>query len=189
MEKLTLRKANAIQAEIKKAIAVPMTDTFSITEYTADYTTKMVAGTQEFNTTLDRKIALNAALYNIRKSVAQANASSGISDILTDIQFIDAKMAVYSAVATKQPVKSFDEIDARISKIKNAPTESRIYGHRDTVETSIVDGATIEVAKVMVKELKRHKQDLQDKLLTLNVNTTITVSIIDMATLMEEGIL
>jgi hypothetical protein len=189
MEKLTLRKANAIQAEIKKAIAVPMTDTLSITEYTADYATKMSESTAEFNAAVDRKVALNAALFNIRKSVSQANASSGVSDILADILFIDAKMAVFSNVATKQAFKSFDEIDARIAKIKVTPTESRLYGHRDTVETSVVDGATIDLAKVMVKELKRQKQELSDKLLTLNVNTTITLSVVDMATLMEEGIL
>jgi hypothetical protein len=137
---------------------------------------------------------LNTALFNIRKSVAQANASNGISDILADVELIDAKITVYSAVATKQVAKTLDEINARIEKMKATPADasraSAIYGDRySTVETSVVEQSTIDGAKQIVKQLKREKQTLQDKLLALNVNTVINIDTIDEMVLKIEGIL
>jgi cell division protein YceG involved in septum cleavage len=100
-------------------------------------------------------------------------------------------MAVYSNIATKQVAKTLDEINARIEKMKTTPTnEGRIYGDRyNTVETSVVEQSTIDAAKAKVKELKREKQTLQDKLLTLNVTTVINISDVDVMVLKTEGIL
>jgi len=90
--------------------------------------------------------------------------------------------------------KSMSEITARIDKLKATPTDasarSAIYGDRyNNVETSVVEQTTIDAAKAKVKELKRQKQTLQDKLLTLNVTTVINVSDVDVMVLKLEGIL
>jgi hypothetical protein len=192
MEKITLRKANAVQAEIRKAIASKaVSDTATFTEYSTNIEQAFNDAGVMFGIDVTRKVALNTALFNIRKSVAQANASAGISDILADVQTIDAVMAVYSGVATKEVAKSLDEITARIQKMKVVPTnESRIYGDRyNNVETSVVSQVAIDAAKAKVKQLKREKQTLQDKLLTLNVNTTIDISDEDAMVLKTEGII
>jgi hypothetical protein len=187
---INLRKANAIQSEIRKAISSSgVGDTVAITEYTKDIAGGLEKAMADYATDVTRKVALNTALFNIRKSVAQANASNGISDILADVELVDAKITVYNAVATKAVAKSIDEITSRIEKLKAAPTESRIYGHRDTVETSVVEQSTIDGAKLIVKQLKRDKQILQDKLLTLNVNTVIDIEHVDEMVLKIEGIL
>jgi len=189
---INLRKANAIQAEIRKAISgVGSKDTISVNEFTTSIVDTLEKATEEFATSVTRKVALNTALFNIRKSIAQANATAGISDILADVELIDANMAVYSNVATKEVAKSFDELRARVEKMKAAPADARssIYGDRySNVDTSVVERGTIDAAKQIVKELKREKQTLQDKLLTLNVNTTITVSQVDEMVLKMEGI-
>jgi len=187
---INLRKANAIQSEIRKAISSSgVSDTATITEYTKDIAGGLEKAMADYATDVTRKVALNTALFNIRKSVAQANASNGISDILADVELVDAKITVYNAVVTKAVAKSVDEITSRIEKLKAAPTESRIYGHRDTVETSVVEQSTIDGAKHIVKQLKREKQTLQDKLLTLNVNTVISIDNVDEMVLKIEGIL
>ena len=194
MEAINLRKANAIQGEIRKALSSSgVKDTLSVTEFTTSISDALENAKAAFVTEVTRKIALNDVLFEIRKSVAQANAASGISDILTDIENIDATMAVYSNVATKEVAKSFDEVHARIEKMKATPADtarSSIYGDRyNSVETSVVDQGTIDTAKAMVKSLKREKQTLQDKLLTLNVNRTITISDVGVMVLKTEGIL
>jgi hypothetical protein len=192
MEIINLRKANAVQSEIRKAISSSgVSDTVSITEYTTDIAGGVEKAMDDFAIDVTRKVALNTALFNIRKSVAQANANMGISDILADVELIDATMAVYSNIATKQVAKTLDEINARIEKMKTTPTnEGRIYGDRyNTVETSVVEQSTIDAAKAKVKELKREKQTLQDKLLTLNVTTVINISDVDVMVLKTEGIL
>ena len=194
MEMINLRKANALQSEIRKVVSSSgVSDTVSITEYTTDIAGGLEKAKADFASDVTRKVALNTALFNIRKSVAQANANNGISDILADVETIDAVMAVYSNVATKAVAKSLEEITARIEKMKATPADtsrSAIYGDRyNNVDTSVVEQATIDAAKAKVKELKREKQTLQDKLLTLNVNTTIDISDTDVSILKTEGIL
>ena len=193
MEMINLRKANALQSEIRKAISSSgVKDTLSVNEYTTNLDGLLEKSMADFATDVTRKVALNTALFNIRKSVAQANSTNGVSDILTDIELIDAKMSVYSNVATKEVAKSFSEINARIEKLKTAAVDanSRIYGDRySNVETSVVEQSTIDGAKQIVKQLKREKQTLQDKLLALNVNSMIGIDSVDEMVLKMEGIL
>jgi hypothetical protein len=194
MEKINLRKANAIQSEIRKAInSSGVQETLSITEYTQNVATEFEFAKDAFAVDVTRKVALNTALFNIRKSVAQANATVGISNILADVELIDATMTVYSTVASKQVAKTIEEINARIEKIKATPADSArasIYGDRySNVETSVVEQSTIDIAKQKVKQLKREKQTLQDKLLELNVNTLIEISDVDVMVLKVEGIM
>lgn len=192
---INLRKANALQSEIRKAVSSSgVSDTVSINEYTKDVAVGLEKAKAEFVADVTRKVALNTALFNIRKSVAQANASAGINDILADVALIDANMAVYSKVTTKEVAKTLEEITARIDKMKAAPAESTarsaIYGeHYNKVDTSVVEQSTIDGAKLVVKQMKREKQMLQDKLLTLNVNTVIEISATDEQVLKTEGIM
>ena len=193
MEMINLRKANALQSEIRKAISSSgISDTATITEYTKDIAGGLEKAMADYATDVTRKVALNTALFNIRKSVAQANATNGISDILADVELIDAKITVYSAVATKAVAKSLDEITSRVEKLKvtTQDASARMYGDRFTsVETSVVEQSTIDGAKQIVKQLKREKQTLQDKLLALNVNSMIGIDNVDEMVLKIEGIL
>jgi hypothetical protein len=195
MQMINLRKANALQSEIRKAISSSgVSDTATITEYTKDIAGGLEKAMADYATDVTRKVALNTALFNIRKSVAQANANNGISDILADVELIDAKITVYNAVATKAVAKSLDEITARVVKIKATPADatgrSAIYGDlHNKVETSVVEQSTIDGAKQIVKQLKREKQTLQDKLLALNVNSMIGIDLTDEMVLKIEGIL
>ena len=190
---ITLRKANAVQSEIRKAIAAKnVSDTVSITEFTKNVDGVLSKAMTDFTTDVTRKVALNTALFNIRKNVARVNASAGVSDILADIELIDANMAVYSAVSTKDVAKTLTEITARIEKMKAATGSAtdRIYGDRyNTVETTVVEQSVIDGSKEVVKKLKREKQALQDKLLTLNVNKTIDIDHVDEMVLKLEGII
>ena len=192
---INLRKANAVQAEIRRAINTAVAnDTVSVTEFTQNIDQTIQQATAEFQKEVARKVALTNALFNIRKSVGQANATAGINDILANVQGIDAVMAVYSNVATKSAGKTLDEINARVEKLKNVTAEASarasIYGDRyNSVDTSVVTCEAIADAKVKVKYLKRQRQNLQDKLLALNVNTMVTVSGDDEEVLKAEGIL
>jgi vacuolar-type H+-ATPase subunit I/STV1 len=190
---INLRKANAIQSEIRRAIQnAEAKDTVSVTEYTTDIAGVVDKAVTDYQTDVTRKIALTTALFNIRKSVGQVNATAGINDILADVQSLDAVMAIYSGVANKQVAKSVEEITARVEKLKTAPADARssIYGERyNNVETSTVTQSAIDTAKAKVKELKRQRQAMQDKLLTLNVNTLITITGVDENVLKLEGIL
>lgn len=189
---INLRKANAIQAEIRKAIAgVKLDANVAVTEFTANISEALVDATIAYQRGVERKVALTKALYNIRNSVANVNATVGINTLLGNVEALDKEMAIHSDVASQAVAKPLAEVVARVEKMKTNPSnESRIYGDRfNTVETSVVTPSNIDAAKLRVKELKRQRQALQDKLLNLNVNTLITITSEDQTLLTEEGIL
>lgn len=190
---VNLRKANAIQAEIRKAIqAVKLDVNVAVTEYTVDIQAGVQLAQETFLNAIKRKEALNTVLFDVRAQVGKANATAGISDTLAEVQRVDALLTIIGTVANAAEAKSLSEIQARIDKMKTAPQSDRsmLYGERyNTVETSVVSSENISLAKTKMKELKREKQALQDKLLSLNVSTTITLDAGAVELLKEEGIL
>lgn len=192
---INLRKANAIQSEIRRAINetgnVP--STVSVSEYTKDVSVEVQKATVEWQLALQRKVALTNALYAIRTAVAAANANHNVNDLLTEVARTEAVMAINSQVANMEVARSLDEIQGRIQKLKEAPVDSpraALYGERyNQVATSVVTEADVANAKEAVKTLKRQRQDLQDKLLGLNVTTQINLSDETVAVLKGEGIL
>ena len=192
---VNLRKANAIQAEIRKAISnVKIEMNTSVTEFTVSIADAMEKAKADFLGAVKRKEQLNTALFDIRAAVGRANAQAGVGDLLAEVERIDGKMAIIGSVANATAAKGIDELLARVNKLKatNAGENSRLALYSDrysTVETSVVDQASIDAAKAEVKALKRAKQDLQDKLLNVNVGTNITLSADTVTVLKEEGIL
>ena len=190
---INLRKANAIQAEVRRANnAVEAKATVSVTEYTQDGAGEVNGASVVYQLGLQRKEQLTNALYNIRKSVASANATVGINIILGEVERIDQLINMLQGVASQTVAKPLEEVNARLEKMRTAPADTRsaIYGERySNVEVSVVTSEVVANAKARVKTLRRERQALQDKLLALNVNTLITVGEDDLAVLKEEGIL
>lgn len=192
---VNLRKANAIQSEITKAIAgVKVEGTLTVNEFTLDLTNAIEKSRTDFIGAITRKTALNAALYEIRKQVAVANASVGINDVLNEVNLLEAKMGILGLAANAQPAKGFDEIHGRIQKIKSTVTTDNsrlsLYGERyNNVESPVLTQAQIDAYKDEVKNLKRTRQGLQDKLLTLNVSNYINLPQDVLNILQAEGIL
>lgn len=187
---INLRKASAIQAEIKRAIsAVQLNDTVSVNEFASDAYSVVTNATLEFSAALLRKEQLTKALYNIRKSVAVANAKAGVSEILGDVELKDALIKMYEGIAsTRAKMLDQNELFKRLEKIRNTPADQLRYGLSE-VSSGVVSTDTINAAKATIKTLRKQKQNLQDELLTINVNTLIEVSELDAKVLGEEGIL
>lgn len=193
---INLRKANAIQSEIRRAIndTNSVQNTVGLTEYSKDVQADLNKATADWQKAIQRKIALTDALYAIRTAVSSANALYNVNGILTEIARIEAVMAIHSQVAILEVAKDIEEINGRIDKMKAIPTDnlrpSGLYGERyNQVSTSVVTKLDIETAKESVKLLKRNRQDLQDKLLGLNVTTQINLNDEVVAVLKDEGIL
>ena len=145
---INLRKANAVQAEIKKAISgVKVEMNVSVDEFTTDFKTVVVAAQDSLVKAIARKRELTKALF---------------------------------------------EIEARLEKAKASPQadslRASMYGI-NKVETSVVTLSLVAEAKLLAKSFKRDKQELQDRLLQLNVNTLISLSDQTVTLLQEEGIL
>jgi hypothetical protein len=190
---INLRKANAVQQEIRRAINdISFKTDVSVNEFTKDVEGVIALSSSDFASDYTRKLQLINALYEIRREVARQNVQAGIADVLASIAEVDESLRVVTEVSKKTERKSAEEISARLEKLKTNTNSERasVYGDRyNNVETSVLTDATIRMAKASVKEFKRRRQDLNDKLLQLNVNTLITLSEDTKAILKEDGIL
>lgn len=191
---MNLRKANAVQAEIRKMLnSITLTTNVTINEYVDSIETTIGNQYLELHKSMARKSALTHALFEIRKQVGIKNVSSNINSILADIEVIMAEIQMHTTIATQKPRMELKEVQARLEKIKSMPNDSRtlIYSSDRfaTVETSVLEQSIIDGAKESVKTLKRKLQGLQEELLRINVNTLIELSEEVETTLKSEGIL
>jgi hypothetical protein len=188
---ISLRKASAIQAEIRKIInAINLNVNTSVTEFTPSINYAIKEAKVEFFALVNRKEQLTETLFNIRALVGRANTQAGVNDLLTQIEHINSRIAIREILASSAVSKTIDELTARVDKSKSTNLTAETPYYRDGfIETTVLNKFDIEAANNKLKELKRTKQDLQDNLLKVNVETNITLSDQDVSTLKEEGIL
>ena len=189
---ITLRKANAVQNSINEAIrGIKITTNIELNEFQ-----NVEAELKKANDLLiandSRRQKLLLSLYNIRGLVGTANAASGIDLALAKAAFIDKRIGQLQEFADSQAITDLTVIIGKLEKIRNDKSENSrrsIYGHSDTVSTSVVGQGQIDEAKNEIKNLKKQKQKLNDEVLELNIKTNSPLSDDVVATLTAEGLL
>ena len=173
--KVSLRKANALQAAITEALAgLDLATEVAINEFEKP-TAKIAEAKERFVSQCLIRDTLLVSVYRIRREVAQANAKSGINDLLADVALVDKEIAFYSKLAKVVPAVETDVIVGKLGKIKSR-TESDYYGREDSVRTSIFTEVEVAEFKAKLAALKKQKVVLQDSLLELNVSMEIELS-------------
>lgn len=173
--KVSLRKANALQAAIVDAISsLDLSVEVSINEFERP-TEKMQEAKSKFTAHLETRKALQSAQYEIRRRVAEANAAAGINDFLADVARLEKDIAFYTRLSKLGPALENDVIVGKLGKIKGRG-EDQYYGREDVVRTTIFTEAEIEEFRSTLASLKKLKVSLQDSLLELNVSTEIDLS-------------
>lgn len=175
--KITLRKASVLQKSLQDLTrSIALKTTVSISEF-AKPSEVISRGQQEFEAQFDRKRRAVAATYAIRAAVAEANASSGINQLLTQVAETQAMIGVLE-VFQNQSVETMlpaEEIAGRLEKIRQRPADGRhaLYGTSDTVDTSVLGQDRLASIKRELQDLRKKKQNLQDRILELNVRTEV----------------
>jgi hypothetical protein len=172
---ITLRKANAVQAQIVdalKQIEVKLNveiNEFQNPEWEIDTANKTLLENDR------RRSLLLAAQYNIRGLVGVANAQSGIDSLLTRAAFTDKRISQLELLVKADTVTDMAVIAGKLEKIKNSKEDSRtrMFGYGDTVTTSILNKSNIEQFKnEILEEGKRiyviRPQEIQNQLFDIN---------------------
>jgi hypothetical protein len=170
--KLTLRKANAIQAAINEMIkGLDLSTSVTLNEF-EDVQEQIDAVRNRFWTHSATRNKLTMALYEIRAKVAQANAASGINDHLANVAYLEKQISHNTMLAGKGAQTALRVLNGQVKKLSEVKED--IYGRssRD-VTTSIFTDEEVEDFKHNAAEFKRQKQRIQDELLELNVQTEI----------------
>jgi len=170
--KLTLRKANAVQAAINEQIkSLDLPTRVELNEFEEVRDQIQTVRDRFFSHNVTRTKLIDA-LYEIRRKVAEANAEAGINDMLADVAMLEKNINYNNMLAGKGAQTSLRVLNGRIKKQAEELSERRMYGF-DLIETSIFTEEEIEDFRRTAAESKRQKQNLQDSLLELNVQTEI----------------
>lgn len=171
--KITLRKANAVQALINEAInGLEQTRTVTLNEF-QDVNTQVDAARDVFWKNHATRNSLQMALYEIRKKVANANAASGINDMLATVAYLDKQIGNMNTLISSGPRTDIDVVEGRLKKVREASADNYMYGRHEEVKTSIFDQSEIDGFKKTLGDHRKEKQALQDQLLEKNVQTHI----------------
>ncbi len=174
--KVSLRKANALQAAINEQIAaLDLSTEIAINEFEKPGQ-KLSEAKSKFDIAAATRAKLLGANYEIRKKVAVANAESGINDLLADLAQLEKDISFLSKLVKLQPALENDVIVGKLGKIKGKTED--IYGRygEDVVKTTIFSASDLEDFKAKLSGLKKTKVSLQDSLLESNVSTEIEIS-------------
>lgn len=186
--KVSLRKANALQAAIVEAVAaLDLSTEISINEFEKP-TAKLAEAKERFTANLVARRSLQRVVFELRRKVATANAASGVNDLLADLALNEKDIAFFGKLAKVTPALENDVIVGKLGKIKGRG-EDQFYGREDVVRTSIFTEDQVDDFKSTVASLKKRKVALQDSLLELNVSTEIELSPEAVKDLTDAGIL
>jgi hypothetical protein len=174
--KLTLRKANALQNTIQDHIkTIEVNTTVTLNEFQNSGNAIYKARTALVSNDIKRA-KLTQALYRIRAQVGGANVESGVSDLLAEAAYVDKRIAQLKTLTESKPVEADVVLDGKLEKLRTTESKNRIYGYSDTVETGVLTEEQIEGYKADMRDLKKEKQLINDRVLELNVRTEILVN-------------
>lgn len=170
--KLTLRKANAVQAAINEAIKTLDLNTSATLNEFEGVQEQIDAVRGRFWKDAATRNKLVMALYEIRSRVATANADAGINDMLANVAYLEKQISHNNMLASKGAQTAMRVLNGQVKKLSEVKEDGYGYNRRDVV-TSIFTEEEIQDFKHNAAEFKRQKQKLQDTLLELNVRTEI----------------
>lgn len=174
--KLSLRKANALQNAIQDHVkTIEFKTSISLNEF-QDAAAEVTQTRANVLSNDVRRSELTRAVYEIRKLSGRANVESGVADLLTDAALIEKRLGQLKGLSESKIAENIEVLIGKITKLKDSDSKSRVYGYNDSVETGVLAQAQIELFKSQIRELKKEKQTINDKVLELNVRTEITLS-------------
>ena len=186
--KITLRKASALQNAINETLkGLEVTTTITVDEFQnpADV---IFAARAEAEKAFVRKTALLDVLYTIRKDVAAANAGAGITDLLAEVAQLEKRIQLQGQLAGATAQLEGTVLEGRLNRLREGGAEARLYRHSNGVETGVFTTDEIASAKAELADLKKRKQALQDRLLELNVGTSVNLTEKSVIVLQQEGL-
>jgi uncharacterized protein YdcH (DUF465 family) len=171
--KITLRKANALQNTIQDHIkTIDVSTSVSLNEFQTPAVELSVARSTLVANDIQRA-KLTKAMYGIRAQVGRANVESGVSDMLAEAAYIDKRLGHLKGLTESKVVEAEVVLNGKLEKLRNTDAKNRMYGYNDNVDSGVLTAEQIEGYKSEMRDLKKSKQTINDKVLELNVRTEI----------------
>jgi hypothetical protein len=189
--KVSLRKARQIRDDVEKLIAGQAVSPQLTLNVLADGHKELVAS-KRLEAMAQVKLLgdLDIAMFEIRKAIGRANAESGIADLLADrarCERLQARMAEVARTFSLADDASVLERRIEMNRTKLTSSDSRYVS--ETITVSVLkeeDAAFFAEAEITARRAIR---DLDDRILELNVRTSIELSEASAELLKNHGII
>lgn len=176
---VNLRKADKLYHAIVAVLASIQTPLeVSITEF-EDPETVIENARKEWGHVENVRSHLYGAMLEIRTKVGEANAASGVNEILTEIANIEAKLKYREKLyGNAHTTADMGIIKGRLQNIRDVPAAERRRGYMDneSIRVSIISEDMLKSMTRSTANLRKRREALKDALLTRNVETTIELS-------------
>ena len=186
--KINLRKANAMQESLyhkyNDMALLNHSVSISLNEFT-DPQTEIENARKTWKETLDRVSKILDVIFSIRKKLGRANVESGVSDTLTDLARLNNEIDFFRNFERAKTVDDIKVIKGKLEKIRTS--EKSLLS--DTVMTSFLYKEDLDYVNEKLRNSLKNRQNLQDKLLEINISTYVELDQNEVDLLQEEGII
>lgn len=188
--KVNLRKAHAIQTQIREALGRLDLATSVVLNEFENANDQIDTAREQFYGALKTRDKLLGILLDIRKKVAQANADEGISDLIADAASLDQQIKDYADFANAREREKAAVLEGRLDKRRNTQEEPAYRGFGVSEITSgILEQEEIDRFQRQLANLKRTKQEVQEMILAANIDTEIELDEDEEKLLARSGII
>jgi hypothetical protein len=195
---VNLRKAQKLRRAIETAISASSISTsigidVDDTASAADPISKVDLARGDLRVQYKNQLALSGILARLRTSIARANLDAGIDEMLAQMADIDRNIKIITPLSTPARETS-DSVLTKIKRIQASLSRSDedIRGsHRpqsSVVNVSLVDQAMADEVAKDITELRRAREELDERRLTVNFNAKIQIGDDDAKLLRELNI-
>ena len=175
--KVSLRKANALQEQLNEAIKNrPSADhEVNVVDYEL-WKSEIENAQTKWYKEVESKLKMVEARFSIRKSIANHNTLSGVTDLLTDLNHVESKITTIQRWILQRDVRSKDEVLEKQRSRKVARAENADYDGYISMDVSVISKGDHDHWTEKVQELRRTKARINDELLSLNIKTEIDLT-------------
>lgn len=173
---ITLRKASSVQQELQTQLNILQNRVDARVELTEFKDPEEVLEDRRADvlSVIDECEGVANAIYEIRDAVGKENAASGVSEILAKIAQANRIISVYRNFTSLEPREDIVIIKGKLDKISKSDDSYPSYSNK-VVSNSLYESDIIALEE-RVKELKKIKSQLSDRLLEINVSAKIKLS-------------
>lgn len=185
--KINLRKANALQHAINEQISkLNIRTTIDFDEFDSNPDLTLRTAQEKMNLAVEKRTTLLDAYFEIRNRVSVANTESGINTLLASLARTVKDIGMFDRLGSELAMNT-DVIAAKLEKQRSA--DARMSGYGCGITSSVLTEQHITDNTLLVKKLKRDKQEIQDKLLESNISTAIKLDNYVVSVLTDHGLI
>lgn len=179
MRAVNLKKASEIaRLAFETAKGVSIKTSVKVSSYgTTDVREQLEQQRADLLSQIDAPFSLLEVGFAIRDAVGLANATAGVTGLLTKVALIDAKIARLKEITGipgfYHEENDFSAVAHQIAFQRHSRNSGSVLTMDASISVSLVDDAIEKEIETRIANLKLEKAELRDKLVAVNLNTTI----------------